>query len=200
MEAASGSKGTSDLPTRMASSNRAVSNTAWEDWFAAADTGKLRRWCQNRAVQFNIAIWGDDIFQDTCVELMLMLRDGFFDPQAGNIMQLAFHVARWRAAHYSRRNRPHLSLTSIEANIDEGEIDLPDSKAARALEMAEVREALRKTVSVKEMQALLLTDYYGLSSKEAAEVMGVTPECVRTSACRARTRLREVLQDRRVGN
>src|ERR1019366_6632585 len=72
----------------------------------------------------------------------------------------------------------------------EGADDLVDQKNL----VERVRGALTQ-LDESHRAALVLRDLEGLSSEEAAEVLGISPDAVRQRAHRARLRLRELLRE-----
>ena len=72
----------------------------------------------------------------------------------------------------------------------EGADDLVDQKNL----VERVRGALTQ-LDQSHRAALVLRDLEGLSSEEAAEVLGISPDAVRQRAHRARLRLRELLRE-----
>jgi RNA polymerase sigma factor (sigma-70 family) len=62
-----------------------------------------------------------------------------------------------------------------------------------ALRSADERDAIRRalaSIPVGQREALVLLDWVGLSDREAAEILRISPEAVRMRASRARQRLR----------
>jgi RNA polymerase sigma-70 factor, ECF subfamily len=89
----------------------------------------------------------------------------------------------------SRRRRAAVALRRMV---------LPSAPATDAFEAVDDRTVVLRALSdlvPEQRAALVVTGLYGLSSDEAADVLGVQPSTVRARASRARAALREAIGD-----
>ena len=96
--------------------------------------------------------------------------------------------------------RPTLSLDELMGRGGEAELSPSGGGAAGADQLIDQKRATQQVRDALDMlddgqrAALVLRDLEGLSSEEAAEILGVCPEAVRQRAHRARVKLRFLLE------
>jgi RNA polymerase sigma factor (sigma-70 family) len=95
------------------------------------------------------------------------------------LYRTAFNLQRNMLRRASRRARRLLFERGIE-----------DDFSASATDRAAVLDFLRR-LPTPQREALVLTDLVGMSSKEAAEALGIQPDAVRARVHRARAKARE---------
>ncbi len=132
-----------------------------------------------------------DLVQDLFV-LLLSRPGGFIASAPGPIRSLLFAVA-WRiGANASRRRRP---LRALEVTGEE--LRVPDlDPEARAVLSERARRAAAALDSLPDgtRRALLLVADEGMSTVEAAGVLGIREEALRARLCRGRRRIAEILE------
>jgi RNA polymerase sigma-70 factor (ECF subfamily) len=104
------------------------------------------------------------------------------------------------AKRRAKRNERRLRTVSLEESPSELP-DLRDAPAPRA-ERGELRRALERSVRALPFAyraPLVLRDIEGLSTREAAQILGVSEAALKSRLHRARTRVRKALRDRRGG-
>lgn len=132
---------------------------------------------------------------------------GSFKPDqdfAGWLYRIAINVCR----DHGRKRSRYQQLDSFEAERDIGNLDSMasgenvEAAAIKSQERALVMEAL-KTLSKKERAALVLRDLEGMTTEEAARILGSSPVTVRTQIASARAKIKlyrdRVLKQRRRG-
>jgi RNA polymerase sigma-70 factor (ECF subfamily) len=98
-----------------------------------------------------------------------------------------YQIVRNLIVDYYRRRRETVEIP--EDLAAEAELEVEDTQAQLALSLRETIEALPE----RYRQALILTEYEGLSQKEAAERLGLSLSGAKSRIQRARLKLRDLL-------
>ncbi len=114
-----------------------------------------------------------------------------------------YRIARNLCVDDKRRHWSRRVILNSQMSEDDGGPDFLDFAADRSInardryvektDMDIIREAIG-SLSDEQREVMLLHKYEGLSYKEIAEILGVTPESVKQRAYRAHMRLREILK------
>jgi RNA polymerase sigma-70 factor (ECF subfamily) len=107
-------------------------------------------------------------------------RYGTIEHARNSVMRIGINLARSEA----RRRRRLTDQTSTEARSPE--VDVPTQLA--------IVEALR-TLSERQRTCVVLTDYMGMDSRQAARLLRIPAGSVRTHVARGRKRLRTLLDE-----
>jgi RNA polymerase sigma-70 factor (ECF subfamily) len=135
-----------------------------------------------------------DLVQDLFV-LLLSRPGGFAASAPGPLRSLLFAVA-WRiGANASRRRRPVRTLDGMADELRGPDLD-PE---ARAILSGRARRAAAALDSLPDgtRRALLLVADEGMSTAEAAGILGIREEALRARLCRGRRRIAEILEEDR---
>lgn len=128
----------------------------------------------------------EDAVQDALSEIASALHR--FEGRS-SLATLAHRIALRTSYRYyrkARRNRP------LEAVQDVGHDD-PEARVRARRALARLYEALSKLPD-RRRSAFVLCAVEGLDPREAAEVLGTTPNAMRSLLCRARAQLDELLE------
>jgi len=137
--------------------------------------------------------WAEEVAQETF--LRALRQDGLSNERAW-LFAVATNLVRDGARQESRRRR-HLELLRAEAESEPRMVESPDLAMERAESAAAARRALEQ-LAERDREALLMREE-GLSYPEIAEALGVAVGSVGTTLARARRRLVEAFESRRVG-
>lgn len=137
-----------------------------------------------------------DVVQDTFISAWLAL-SGFDSKQSFGpwVRTILLNKCRDFSRRRAVRNRllqwlTHSATTEDGSESDrEGEAELDDAPRLRALD-----EAIA-ALPIRYKEALVLTALQGLSQREAADQLGITPKAVELRVHRARKRLQDQLQE-----
>ena len=142
----------------------------------------LRRFVRRRVADAHAA---EDIVQDTLAKLAAQLRDG---PPSGPVHAWVLRVARNAIVDHYRRHQPE------PGSFDE--LAAPDSAAGGGREclLASFR-AFVHALPAEQREAVLLTEYEGVSQTELATRLGVPVSTVKSRVQRGRKRLAKALND-----
>jgi len=141
-----------------------------------------------------------DVVQDTFISAWLAL-SGFDSKQSFGpwVRTILLNKCRDFSRRRAVRNRllqwlTHSATTEDGSESDrEGEAELDDAPRLRALDGAIA------ALPVRYKEALVLTAIQGLSHREAADQLGITPKAVELRVHRARKRLQDQLQESKTG-
>ena len=141
-----------------------------------------------------------DVVQDTFISAWLAL-SGFDSKQSFGpwVRTILLNKCRDFSRRRAVRNRllqwlTHNATTEDGSESDrEGEAELDDAPRLRALDGAIA------ALPVRYKEALVLTAIQGLSHREAADQLGITPKAVELRVHRARKRLQDQLQESKTG-
>jgi len=141
-----------------------------------------------------------DVVQDTFISAWLAL-SGFDSKQSFGpwVRTILLNKCRDFSRRRAVRNRllqwlTHSATTEDGSESDrEGEAELDDAPRLRALDGAIA------ALPVRYKEALVLTALQGLSHREAADQLGITPKAVELRVHRARKRLQDQLQESKTG-
>jgi RNA polymerase sigma-70 factor (ECF subfamily) len=146
-------------------------------------TDDLRRYVRQRVGSAEAA---DDIVQDTLAKLAAALRDA---PPAGPLPAWVFRVARNAIVdHYRARS-------SGEPQVDEPAIDDPGSRQLEREGLLASFRAFVHALPPEQREAVLLTEYEGVSQTDLAKRLGVPLSTVKSRVQRGRKRLEQALRD-----
>lgn len=137
-----------------------------------------------------------DVVQDTCISAWLAL-PGFDSKQSFGpwVRTILLNKCRDFSRRRAVRSRilqwlTHGAATQEGSQSDRpGDAELHDEPRLRALDQAIAG------LPVRYKEALVLTALQGLSHRETADQLGLTPKAVELRVHRARKRLQELLQD-----
>jgi RNA polymerase sigma-70 factor (ECF subfamily) len=128
------------------------------------------------------AAGAEDVSQEVFLQICTKL--GQFR-EGGNFLGWVYRIVVNKAHDYRRARDPQaVEILDLAAPAD--------FHPARQEQLRRVMEAMRE-LTEKERAALVLTDIEGLTSQEAARVLGCLAISVRTRASHARAKLRRVL-------
>jgi RNA polymerase sigma factor (sigma-70 family) len=169
-------------------------NVAFERLYRA-EVGAISRYFARRVVDPSAVA---DLTAETFVEAMGSFRS--FDPAKGSGRAWLFAIAHRVAARYWEWQRRERAARSSSANwalehpdaIEELIARIDDERAGRAL-----MERMKRMPSL-DRAAIELVDLVGLTPKEAAAALGMSPGAVRMRLLRARTRLRKEEPNERI--
>lgn len=102
-------------------------------------------------------------------------------------------LARHRRVAWIKRWVPGASVERADPELD------PYGQSARAQTVRQVRAAMEK-LTLEHREVLVLCDLEGRTNTEAAEMLGVPPNTVRSRLNRARANLRELVTELRPDN
>jgi RNA polymerase sigma-70 factor, ECF subfamily len=140
---------------------------------------------------------GEDVFQDTLLAAYQSL-EGLRDPAA--VRSWLFRVAANACRMRRRKNGPrrevgldeHFAAENAVLEVPDEAARRPDDEAART-EMHRAISAALLQLPTEQRLVVLLRDVEGLSTRETAEALSVSPPAVKMRLLRARARLRELL-------
>jgi RNA polymerase sigma-70 factor (ECF subfamily) len=141
---------------------------------------RLRRFIASRLPDDDDA---DDILQDVFVRIHTNLervRD------VDKLESWVYQIARNSIIDYYRSRRPGASLPELPVEDEHPE---PDAAESMAPYLREIVQSLPEPYR----EALLLTDYQGLSQKELAERLGISFPGAKSRVQRARQKVRDIL-------
>ncbi len=138
----------------------------------------------------------EDALQETFLKAYQHLGD--FRGQA-RLSTWLYRIATNEALMQLRRKNPAISLEALQGNdappdeilLNQWQI-LPE-QAALSAEVRQVLERAVQGLSPALRAVFLLRDVEGFSTRETAEILGISPDAVKTRLSRARMRLREAL-------
>jgi RNA polymerase sigma factor (sigma-70 family) len=118
-----------------------------------------------------------------------------FDPRRGTVRAWLFGIARHRYARHCERYTREQALTQRVGVVHPLAEDVREEIEARIDAQRAARLVLARCADMSELDRSVveLVDLSGLSSVEAAAVLGVKPTTVRVRLFRARARLRKEL-------
>jgi len=156
---------------------------------------------QSRIYSFLLRLCGradvaDDLFQETFVQLA---RHADRLRPDTNLSAWLYTVARNRYRSYRRARLLHALRLDVFADQPLGDVGMikkvrtPLDEALLTDEQRQVEQAMA-SLGEKFREVLLLVGVDGLSSEQAAQVLGITPVAVRQRLSRARGQLAEALQ------
>jgi RNA polymerase sigma-70 factor, ECF subfamily len=143
----------------------------------------LRRFIGKRVADEQAA---DDILQDVFVKIHSRI-DTLQDEQ--KLEGWVYQIARNAVIDYYRRPSPALALADTALAADEPEIEDAEQELAPGL------TAMVYELPVEYREAILLTEYQGLSQKEMAERLGLSFSGAKSRVQRARAQLKAMLLD-----
>jgi len=152
----------------------------FEDFFHAEHARLFGALCFATGVRHE----AEEIMQDAFLRMWERWDEGRFDDPSAHLFRTAMNVFRNRYRRSALGLRKTLGITPSEdafANVDD-----------RDLLVRLLRELMPD-----QRAALLLTGYVGLSSEEAAAMLGMRASTVRTLATRGRAAIREKAGDTR---
>ena len=154
----------------------------------SVDWGEVYRTTFQELVRFlHRKVWDPELARDLAQEVFVRaLRHDPEQPRAW-VFKVALNLARDEARTVLRRKR-HLALLKSESEAGDG-VTTPEEEMVTEERWAQVRRAL-DAVSDRDREVLLLWDS-GLSYREIADVMDLSPGAVGTTLARARRRLVE---------
>lgn len=152
---------------------------AWPE--IAAD---LRRYVQRRVHDDHAA---EDIVQDVFLKLAQQLHDA---PPAGPLHAWVFAVAHHAIIDHYRRGK----TTVLPAEDVANELPTATVNGDAAPLFASFRSFLH-SLPAEQREAILLTEYEGLTQRELAERLGVAISTVKSRVQRGRKRLERALHD-----
>jgi RNA polymerase sigma-70 factor (ECF subfamily) len=165
-------------------------NDATNDAFRAI-AGELRRYVGRRVADPHAA---EDIVQDVFVRLVRRLdqpagRGPGGEPPAGEQLHaFAFRAARNAVIDHYRRREPGAELPAeLVAAPD------PDAERAALAPLCASFRAFVHGLPPHQREALLLTEYEGLTQKELADRLGIAVSTVKSRVQRGRARLQQAL-------
>jgi RNA polymerase sigma-70 factor (ECF subfamily) len=144
----------------------------------------LRRFVRRRVKDVHAA---EDLVQDTLLKLAAQLRT---KAPAGPLHAWVLRVARNAIVD-------HYRASSCGAPTAEDDTTRDDD-AAVAIERAGLLASFRSFVHAlpaEQREALLLTEYEGVSQKELADRLGLSPSTIKSRVQRGRKRLEQALRD-----
>ena len=154
-------------------------NTAWQP--VAAD---LRAFVQHRVADPHAA---EDIVQDVFVKLARQLAAG---PLDAPVPAWLFRVAKHAVVDHYRARRPDTTLPADLAS----DAPSPTANADSQPLFASFRKFLHG-LPPEQREALLLTEYEGMTQKALADRLGVAVSTVKSRVQRGRKRLEKALLD-----
>ena len=151
-----------------------------ESVWSAFDDG-LRGFVRSRVRDRHAA---DDILQEVYLRIHTHI-GGLRDEE--RVQAWVFQVARNAIADHFRRSRPTVVLTDVPVQID----DSADGQAAQALACS-VRQFV-DALSPNYRDALVLTEYEGLTRVQLADRLGISVSGAKSRVQRARNQLKAAL-------
>ena len=145
---------------------------------------KLARYLRRMVGDAEVAL---DITQDVFLAAYRILDA---EPERELTAGWLYRAATNGAISFMRR-RKILRMLPLERDVDRNDWRIDERSAASV----DLQSALKR-LPADQSAAVLLTSYAGYSSREAAEILGTTPEAVRQRVCRAMRMLRAVMTER----
>lgn len=157
--------------------NETATNEAWQRIAA-----ELRRFVGHRVADPHAA---EDIVQDVFLKLVRRLQQPHDE---GRLHAFVFQVARNAVIDHYRTRRPGAELPD----------DLAAGGDAEGAAMAPLCASFRNFVHglpPPQREALLLTEYEGLTQKQLADRLGIAPSTAKSRVQRGRAKLKQALLD-----
>jgi RNA polymerase sigma-70 factor (ECF subfamily) len=152
-------------------------------WYALHES--LRAFFRKRVREAEEA---EDLLQDVFLRIHThadTLREG------EKLESWIYQIARHRLTDYYRRQRPVISLEEVDLDIFLEEVPEDDVQAELAPSVAAMVNALPEPYR----EALVLTDYQGLSQRDLADRLGLSSSGAKSRVQRARAKLKQLLLD-----
>jgi len=154
----------------------------------SVDWGEVYRTTFQELVRFlHRKVWDPERARDLAQEVFVRALQHDPEQPRAWVFKVALNLARDEARTVLRRKR-HLALLKSESEAGDG-VPTPEEEMVTEERWAQVRRAL-DAVSDRDREVLLLWDS-GLSYREIADVMELSPGAVGTTLARARRRLVE---------
>lgn len=151
------------------------------------------RYCQARlAGAQRSAIAVDDVAQEVLVALFRALPN--YRDQGRPFLAFVYGIAGHKVAD-ARRVAARGAAIPVPSVPDTESTDAtPEQVALHRERTTKLTELMRRTLSPRQHEILLLRVVSGMSAEEVAEAMGTTPGAIRVAQHRALVRLRKVLR------
>ena len=145
---------------------------------------KLARYLRRMVGDAEVAL---DISQDVFLAAYRILKA---EPDRELTAGWLYRAATNGAISHMRR-RKILRMLPLDRDVDRNDWRI-DERSAASVDL----QAALKRLPPEQSAAVLLTSYAGYSSREAAEMLGTTPDAIRQRVCRAMRMLRTVMTER----
>nr|CEL16196.1 RNA polymerase sigma-70 factor [Kibdelosporangium sp. MJ126-NF4]CTQ94121.1 RNA polymerase sigma-70 factor [Kibdelosporangium sp. MJ126-NF4] len=167
-------------------------DTAATEWLLTYVRPLVLRYCQARIGGHRTAISVDDVAQEVLLALFRALPG--YRNQGRPFLAFVYGIAGHKVAD-ARRNAARVSAAlSVPEIPDVASSEATPEQQALQFELtSRMEQLLRKVLSPRQHEILVLRLVVGLSAEEVADVMGSTPGAIRVAQHRALTRLRKVV-------
>ncbi|TCO64499.1 RNA polymerase sigma factor ShbA [Actinocrispum wychmicini] len=167
-------------------------DTAAIHWLLGHVRPLVLRYCQSRIGGHRTAIAVDDVAQEVLLALFRALPT--YRNQGRPFLAFVYGIAGHKVAD-ARRNAARIAATMPVPEIpDVASQDATPEQHALQFEMtSRIEQLLRRVLSPRQHEILVLRLVVGLSAEEVADVMGSTPGAIRVAQHRALSRLRKVV-------
>lgn len=173
----------SDANCDLAGRQEGSRNDRLTTWFQAW-RAPMRRWVSSRSSMRTADL--DDLAQEVFLRLLRYSDDVLVENPQSYLFRIAANVANeWRER--ARYNLPHDDTWLEDLQVEPG--DEPESSVERTLVNEQVRMAVGR-LPQRQREVLLLHVNDGLTCKQIAERLELTPRMVRRDIARAYGRLR----------
>ena len=129
----------------------------------------------------------EDLAQETFLKAILSL-----DDKHQNVKAWLFTVARNLFFNYSKKKRATVSMDEL-VNREDTTVPTPVAKLIEDEQKQNLLRAMDRLSATKK-QILTLQYFGGLSQKEIADLLKLSPSCVRVQAMRAKNDLKKYLE------
>lgn len=136
--------------------------------------------CKNTAL-------AEDLAQDTFLKAILSL-----DDKHQNVKAWLFTVARNLFLNYAKKNRASVNIDEL-VNSEDTAVPTPVAKIIKDEQKQNLLKAM-DMLSATKKQILKLQYFGGLSQKEIANILKLSPSNVRVQAMRAKNELKKYLE------
>jgi RNA polymerase sigma-70 factor (ECF subfamily) len=161
-------------------------------WLLSYVRPLVLRYCQARIGGHRTAIAVDDVAQEVLLALFRALPT--YRNQGRPFLAFVYGIAGHKVAD-ARRNAARLATALPVPEIPEAASSeaTPEQHALQFELTARIQDMLRRVLSPRQHEILVLRLVVGLSAEEVADVMGSTPGAIRVAQHRALSRLRKVV-------
>lgn len=167
-------------------------DTAATEWLLSHVRPLVLRYCQARIGGHRTAISVDDVAQEVLLALFRALPN--YRNQGRPFLAFVYGIAGHKVAD-ARRNAARVATALPVPEIPDvaSPEATPEQHALQFELTSRIQDLLRKVLSPRQHEILVLRLVVGLSAEEVADVMGSTPGAIRVAQHRALTRLRKVV-------
>ena len=167
-------------------------DTAAIHWLLGYVRPLVLRYCQARIGGHRSAIAVDDVVQEVLLALFRALPT--YRNQGRPFLAFVYGIAGHKVAD-ARRNAARIATTMPVPEIPDvaSQEATPEQHALQFEMTSQIQQLLRRVLSPRQHEILVLRLVVGLSAEEVADVMGSTPGAIRVAQHRALSRLRKVV-------